>query len=261
MKNGFLVAGILVISLMACKKEEAETLECIPSHLQNGLIAFYPFNNGSLQDETTLGNDLSNATTAVPASDRMGNATCAFGFNNMTSGGEFLTTTQTQFLNALPSFTISLWYQPLDNTRDGGVFESLIARGTGIHCPERRGEWSVALYDCRRAVFGHDNAVWSELISDPFVSCQDEVTAQTDVWHHAVAIKDGNNYALYMNGVLQGQQTGPADCTGAQYTAQDIGDLFVGRDFTGKIDDILIYNRALSFQEVQDLHDVTSCCK
>jgi hypothetical protein len=82
----------------------------------------------------------------------------------------------------------------------------------------------------------------------------------TGTWHHVVAIYDNDHYSIYFNGVEVASASGPANC-GNQYTAQDIGDLFLGKFYTGKIDDVVIYDRALSALEIQALSGLNACCE
>ena len=80
-------------------------------------------------------------------------------------------------------------------------------------------------------------------------------------WHHIVGQKTGTALQVYVDG-------------GSQVTTDNTGtilytlgtDLFIGRhgkggtdyDFNGSIDEVRIYNRALSNQEAQDLYNTTS---
>jgi len=248
-----------VFGIFGCGDDDNLTLDCLPVNLQNGVIAFYPFNDGSLDDESSNSNDLSNSTTAAPSSDRNGNTFCAYEFQNNQTSVEFITTTNTSFLNNLDAFSVSIWYEPLDTNRNVGFFEVLLGRGSDGHCPDRRGEWSVGLFDCRKAVFGHNNSVWARG-SNLTNSCQEEVVALTDQWHHVVATKDGDEYKIYFNGMLNDQDIGNANCTNL-HLAEDIGDLFIGSRYTGKVDDILIYDRALSAAEVTALFELEACCQ
>ncbi|MDF1694961.1 MAG: hypothetical protein P1U56_03980 [Saprospiraceae bacterium] len=257
LKNALFLTTILFI--VGCGDDE-RNLECLPSNLQSGIIAAYTFNGGSLTDDSSNSNDLVNTTSANAATDRNGNQKCAFQFDNRTTNAEFLTTTNTTFLNNLDDFSISIWYQPIDNTRDGGIYEVLLGRGEEGRCPDRRGEWSVGLYDCRRAVFGHDNSVWAKTVTGFSDGCQGEVEELTDKWHHVVAIKKGDTYTLYFNGNLDDTVNGDANC-GNPYSAQDIGDLFVGSNYTGKVDDIIIYDRVLTQVEVTTLFELEPCCE
>lgn len=261
MKLKILVLSFFSICLFSCGDDDAPnfTVDCLPANLQTGVIAFYPFNGGSLADESGNSNDLSNPTTAASTTDRNGNADCAYEFDNMQTAEEFLTTASSNFLDGLSEFSISLWYQPIDTTRDGGSYEVLLGRGDEARCPDRRGEWSVGLYDCRRAVFGHNNSVWANRISNPF-GCQEEINGLTGNWHHVVAVLNGDEYKIYFNGNLENSATGNANCS-PLHLAEDIGDLFLGNNYTGKIDDVLICDRKISQQEISELFVNEPCCQ
>lgn len=255
---------VIFIGISACKDRnthQGNSVSCLPAGLQNGLIAAYSFSNGSLLDVTGAGNNLTKTGPATPAADRDGNASCAYQFVNTASTPSFLSTSQTGFLNGMSDFSVSIWYKPL-GPRSGGDFEVLLGRGNQGHCPDRLGEWSVGLYDCRRAVFGHENSVWADFTT-PYSDnrCQDEMDNLENKWQHAIAVKQGNNFKIYFNGVLQETAVGVANCGNNTYTAQDTGDLFIGNRFNGLIDDVLLYERALTDQEVSTLFTLEPCCE
>ncbi|MFK7775254.1 MAG: LamG domain-containing protein [Saprospiraceae bacterium] len=260
MRKVFLL--ILAIGIFSCGDDnEVFQIDCLSTNLQSDVIAFYPFNNGSLADQSANGNNLSNSTTAIPTSDRNGNTTCAYQFDNSPGNDEFLTTTTTNFLDGLNEFSISIWYQPMDLNRDGGDFEVLLSRGDGTSCPNKNGEWSVSLYDCRRAVFGHDNSVWAEVETDiSSTGCQGEVVELTDKWHHVVAVKNNDEYKIYFNGNLNETATGDANCSNFN-AAIDLGNLFIGKRYLGKIDDVIIFNREVTSSEVTELYELDGCCQ
>jgi hypothetical protein len=254
---------VLLLMLVACEEEgEVEKMiPCIPSGLSEHVLAFYPFSNGSLDDISGDNHNLSNTTTARSTTDRAGNADCAYEFVNLPTSSEFLTTTQTAFLNGLDEFSISLWYQPKDSSNNLGRYESLVNRDLGLSCPDRNGQWSLGLYDCRKAVFGRTNSVWDKnlVISD----CEEEFLNRTGQWFHVVATfkQDGVEMKLYRNRTLQETSTGAAACSSGTPTYQDMGDLFVGKDFTGKIDDVILFKKALSQQDVDALYAMDACCE
>lgn len=255
----FFISTLLVLSSCVNKQVE-KSIPCIPDDLVTDIIAFYPFANGSLNDLSGNGHDLSNTTTANVSSDRNGNPNCAFLFQNLSGSDEFLTTANVSFLDNLDAFSISLWYQPLDTTRESGDFEILIGRGIGLSCPDRSGQWSVALYDCRKAVFGRTNSVWDKSISN--FDCQQEINARTDSWHHLVATynQQGEVMVLYRDGILQNYSTGISNCGSNVPSVQNIGDLFIGKNYTGKIDDLIIFKKMLNQAEVNQLLTMGTCC-
>ena len=258
---------ILCIALLifSCSDDDAPIpniveAACLTNTLGNSIIAFYPFNGGALTDESGDNHNLLNTTNASSTSDRNGNPNCAYKFDNSQTAAEFLTTSNSDFLNGLNEFSISVWYQPMDSTIIGVTTHGIFSRGNEGRCPNRIGEWSMSLFDCRRAVFGHDNSVWAFPVTNFVNGCDGEAEELVDKWHHVVGIKNGNEYKIYFNGVLNETDTDDANCNNFQ-PAQDLGDVFVGFKFTGKIDDIIIYDREILQSEVTELFELESCCQ
>jgi alpha-glucosidase (family GH31 glycosyl hydrolase) len=80
-------------------------------------------------------------------------------------------------------------------------------------------------------------------------------------WHHVVGMRDGTALRVYVDGVLDGTKTIPAgyDLSGTSQHNACIGAIWHHEDdiphkyFAGLIDDILIYNRALTQKEIQGM--------
>ncbi len=256
--------------LSACEDDDivlpdVHDLPCVPATMHSNVIAFYPFTNGSLADFSGHGHDLTNPTAAAPAADRDGNASCAYEFDGRLTQDEFLTTTDTDFLNGLDGFTISLWYQPMDSSLNNGVFETLVARDDQGVCPDKSGQWSVGLYDCRRGVFGHQSSVWDKTLGDFGAghTCEEEVNLRTGNWQFMTATFDkaSDEIKIYRNAALQMTAVGAAICASQPVTVEDIGDLFLGKGYTGRLDDVLILNVALDPLKVADLYNMEPCCE
>ncbi|HAG83727.1 MAG TPA: hypothetical protein DCL61_21905, partial [Cyanobacteria bacterium UBA12227] len=87
------------------------------------------------------------------------------------------------------------------------------------------------------------------------------VTVNDEQFHHIAFLKEGSNISLYIDGILQG--TGQDTATGI---TQNGSPLFLGRRganntefdtfFTGSIDEVAIYNSALSPSAIADQYDV-----
>lgn len=244
----------------SCKDEDLPISfesECYPPNLEEGVIASYDFSNGSLENGTSFKADLTPNQGPVPTSDRFGNPNCAYAFD-YNPQFQSLSTSNTSFLNGLKEFSISMWYQALDSTSNGSSMEVLISRNESQEDCHRVGEWSIGLHECRRAVFAHNTTVWEDTELPPG-GCHELVNMLTGSWYHVVAVYNNGNCKIYKNGVLQDPTAGPGTCQDLP-PGEDVGDLFLGYRFTGKMDDILIYNREISAGEVAELYGLQPCC-
>jgi hypothetical protein len=78
-------------------------------------------------------------------------------------------------------------------------------------------------------------------------------------WHHIVATYDGTLLSLYIDGSLTTTQTGGSPLVSSQ-SPLSIGNLAGGSGFAnGLINDVQIYNRALSSGEIQSLYGTFFC--
>lgn len=221
--------------------------------LTAGLLAYYPFGDGSINDYSGNGHHLTNITTAHPTADRNGNVNCAYNFTK--ANNEFLAQISPAFLDNITHapFSIALWYQPL-GTRPIGDYELLLGRDVGLHCPETFGQWSVGLLDCRKAFVGFDmKSVWQ---TSTVPDCNTLLSNISNNWHHLAFVYDGTTSNLYVDGILYNNVHGPCGSLSA-----NIGNLFLGKKYTGDLDDIFIYNRALSTTEINQIFTLgSSCC-
>jgi hypothetical protein len=72
-------------------------------------------------------------------------------------------------------------------------------------------------------------------------------------WWHRVNTSDGKIIRLYQNGVLV--RSGPAPCPGPNFADFRIGTVYVYYTFAGLIDEVRIYNRALTQTEIKANYD------
>ncbi len=259
----FVIIGLI----LSCNNDDDNSPEpdpeqsCLPANLQNDVIVFYPFSGGSINDFSGNGYDLTNPTSAMSGQDRAGNANCAFFFD--AANGDFLTYANPVFINGFDNqpFSVSLWFKT-EGTRSGGDYEQLIGRSTGLHCPDTYGEWSLGLYDCRNSVFGiNDYSLWGDGIANPYgdTSCINDPSK--NVWHHLVVTSDGTagGTNMFIDG-LQTTQTPGTGCGNPQGT-NDVGDLFLGKEYTGFLDDVMLFNRMLTQAEINQLFELNPCCQ
>ena len=109
------------------------------------------------------------------------------------------------------------------------------------------------------AIYQNTSAPYNKLLSFVYTSVGGlhSVTGSTQLstatWYHVALTYDGSNVRLYVNGVQDGSTAATGTITastadllfGSQYTS-------AGGKFTGTLDDVRIYNRALTSSEILD---------
>jgi hypothetical protein len=246
--------GIVILLVLAtgCNKSNKPTgikgIICLPDSLQNGVLAFYPFSNGSLNDYSGNNYNLTNPTTANSGADRAGNPNCAFSF--VDANANFLKYTNPAFLDDIQSgpLSISIWY---NSATEGARLMS--RNNNSANCHGGTGEWSLGLWDNNWPVFTINSYRILGFTPIPNV-------VQINEWHHLVVTSNITDLKVFQDGVLM-ESFENINCSSGAGTSQNIGDLYLGEHFTGKLDDIIIYNRILSQAEITQLYNLPACCE
>ena len=233
----------LALLTLICTSAHAQ----LPSYLPaDGLVGWWPF-NGNANDESGNGND-GVVNGAVLASDRNGVENAAYDFNgnsNVTINNEF-------FNNGSAEYTMSLW------VRIGSINSSNTFLNTIPHCGASVGYSYLGnnRFYHYKGVDPISNSVpcWTIFNQDLF-NYQLSIVSQ---WVMISVSKVSNVYRYYVNGQLDKEATttiSPVD----GYCRMIFGAIDGGSEgLTGKLDDIAIYNRALTPQEIQNLYTGTT---
>ena len=198
------------------------------------LVASYPFNNDGA-DITAYAN-AATLTNATLATDRFGKVNKALAVNN----------SQVKAANSVqlnsPNTTISFWVKVNALPASGEVY--LLSNGGW---QER---WKISLPNHGKPVFSTKNATGSNVDMD-----SDSVPLPVGQWRHIVATHDGTSNKIYINGLLK-KSVAASGALGT--TTKPLG---IGYDpidssgfFNGSLDDIQIYNVALTDAEVAALY-------
>ncbi len=222
-------------------------------NLSQGLMAYYPF-SGNANDSSGNGNNPS-FNNATLTEDRFGDANQAYEFNGFNT---YIQVPNSTTLNTGNKLSISLWVKVNGFYQGACTGNYLLSKGIASSSPN--------LYD---AVFG--NAPYGVYKSINFCSTPLDTNHQsfygaavgnynfltpnikTGKWYHLAYVYDGSRSLLYVNSVLVDQGPAPSSFTNAS-------DLIFGKYPTdvywlkGSLDEIRLYNRALSFTEVNTLY-------
>lgn len=253
---------LLLLSILAISCEKDVMIDCIPDNLDNSVMAFYSFSGGSLKDQSGNQRDLTNVNGVLFDEDRFGNPNCAVRFKNTLNQELF---TDGRFTNNFhnKSFSISLWYNP-DTAFEN--YELLIGRSDSdkFACPSKYGEWSIGLHDCRRAVasinknsaWAQIDTVWSNENILGHLKCGIERENNTNIWKHVVFTFKDRRISIFINGILHNTKTGD----GCGLNSENIGDVILGRNYSGFIDDVALFKKELNENEVLQLFNTEPCC-
>ena len=217
---------------------------------ENGLVSYYPFNNGSINDESGNSNHSVN-NGATLTTDRKGVANAAYDFNGTNA---WLNTSLVQ--SNLTGYTISAWVKPNFTNNQ----EYVILQNRGTTPGSGRSLTLHYQYSTNRWGFAVDG--------DALYTGAQAPSTNTTEWIHVVGVWssggastfNANQFKVYLNGVLLSAVAINGNSATIPNTGS--GTVAIGRHeawgsyFKGKLDDIRIYNRALSDTEVQSIYIV-----
>ena len=212
----------------------------VPNYVPtNGLVGWWGF-NGNANDESGNGNN-GTVNGANLTDDHLGNLNSAYVFNG---NSDFIALPYSSLWEfGLNDFTVAGWFLSLDGTND-----NIIRFDNGLS-PSSLWGMRVKNANMNFICTGGGNA-YSPLASN---------TVSTGVWHHSVMIRTPNALLMYLDGNLIHTEITPTianiQSNGTYYPS--IGRLgsYNAEYFEGNIDDIGIWNRALTECEIQDLYN------
>ena len=230
---------ILLLIAVATLGLTTATMAQVPSYVPtNGLVGFWPF-NGNANDESGNGNNGS-VNGASLTFDRFGNTSTAYSFDGINN---FIQVNNAAIFNIVNGHSISVWYKP-NSIHQAVIIEKFNpTNGPGDGGPQ------LVLRSNQLVDFSifHNN-------TGNFV--YSNIPSTNQLWHHIVATWNGNLIRLYQNGLL-------TDSIPLSVTLNQCNEpMMIGKrsfqndlHFDGVIDDIGMWNRALTQQEIIDLYN------
>lgn len=208
--------------------------QTVPSYVpSSGLVSYWGFGN-TTNDYTTNSNNGTIVGSSGFVADRFGNVNSAFGF---VANTDIVCTTNS--FNNIQVFSISLWFK---TSNSGFVFGS--NNGQCTH----GGMWDRYVY-----IKPNGNAEFY-VFSGTQQYCTATGNYNDNLWHNAVAVLSPAGMKLYIDGVLSGQNN--ATTSAQNYVGYwRMGGLQSGgiNTLIGNVDDIGLWNRALTQDEITNL--------
>ena len=251
MKTRKLLTAVIAILAFAVTNIQAQTL---PSYVPtNGLVGYWGF-NGNANDQSGNGNN-GTVNGATLTTDRFGNANSAYSFDGFSN---FVRIYNSSTLNN-PTISISGWF----NTNNLSYDDYLGAKGivgkwwqTPSVCEDNYNAYLVYLNKPTNQDNTFLGGATSFYAGNVFYA---NTIININNWYHFVFIHDSaSGGKLYINGNLVNSN----NYSGA--ICNSLNNVIIGSDvengnfyrfFDGKIDDVAIYNRALTQSEITQLYN------
>lgn len=211
------------------------------SKVQSGqLIAFYPF-DGNANDSSGFGHNGA-INGVVPVNDRLGRANGAFLFDGASS---WVRVPNDSGLNFRQAMSINFWM------KIGAFFER---EQYPISHGNWQNRWKVSISNKRLRW-----TVKTTASSNP-KDLDSETQLVTDSLYNVTALYDGADMEIYLNGALDAftRWSGTILPTSIDLTIGQALPNENNYNFKGVLDDIRIYNYALSVQQIANLFDLTT---
>lgn len=203
----------------------------IPNYVPtSGLVAYYPL-DGNGNDLVGTGNNLTNYG-AVATTDRNGNAGAAMSFNG--SSQYLLNSTPGMTFSPGNAFSVSIWYYKASALGGVAIMFGNTTGGNFI--------WNMQS-STSQTQFGvnKQQSAWFWA----------QTNFNTGVWEHYVGVYEANGaMTLYKNGQVAGTNTYTHTAAISVTQPLNVGRGISGNYFNGSLDEIAIYNRALTTAEV-----------
>lgn len=239
--------------LVATQTINAQIPNYVPT---NGLIGWWGFNGNANDSSQNANNGKVNGATLT--TDRFGNINSAYNFNGVNSTIDILNSDSQLIYGLQQAVTVSMWVLRNDNS-DG----DLMSKGCHSTNAEYGNKYFAYGFDNNNTLnFSLYNSSTVEAVKSPnnFFNIGN--------WYHLTIVRD-TNIKCYINGI--DVTTNPNNngwnidynsilnntslTIGARNFKDDLGNKSYTNYFNGKIDDIAIFNRALTQNEINNLYN------
>jgi formylglycine-generating enzyme required for sulfatase activity len=214
--------------------------------LSVGLVAHYPF-EGNAKDESGYKKD-GVVKGAVLTTDQFGSQENAYEFNGTNSAIEV---PDSESIRPQKQITVSAWVN-IDNLQP---YKRILTKGVNIN--DSYGSYQLITGSNLNDHF-HDEPLFTIQTTNGYRVPNPERGQPVQKWIHVCGTYDGQKTKLFYGGQLVAEVQSSGDL---RYDSNPLvigRDLFWNTSFDGKIDEVRIYNRALTAAEVSQLYSEES---
>ncbi len=225
------------------------------SILDSGLVAYYPFTGNA--GDSSINNNNTSFNNATLTADRFGNANNAYYFNG---NGNYMLVPNHPTLNFYKTMSLCVWMKPMGYYQGLCYNNVILSKAITDNSWGNQGNYSLRFADYVNGCNTLRDSTKEYLYGPDGGVCLNK-NIQTNRWYFVVFTTDGTTCKTFINGKLSHIGAHPSGLT---FTNQY--DLRIGMFgdtmnypyyFKGVLDDIRIYKRSLSDNEVDMLYNVS----
>jgi len=158
--------------------------------------------------------------------------------------GDFISVPDASGLDFLPEFTLSVWFKTLTTGIDRGLMNKL----NGFDCTNNN--FLLYINTADKVRICTQNNPKNEALTTTLI--------EANRWYHVVATANATNLTIYLDGILE-------DIGNKQNATTNTDDILTigsvsttAQFFNGTLDEVLIFNRSLSAQEISALYNAST---
>ncbi|MDB5181882.1 MAG: 5-Nucleotidase domain protein [Candidatus Saccharibacteria bacterium] len=223
----------------------APTTTAVSGNISQGLVGYWPF-SGNAKDATPYSGNGTLVNAPALTADRKGRLSSAYNF--VYGSSQEIAIPDSPALSPTGALTLSAWFKgSVANTSyaTSGALAGLVVKDIGGSTAQNPIYGFTVTSGTLNFVANNSSNVQASISSSGLID---------NTWYHAVGTFDGTNIRLYVNGQFKSSAT-------QTNLDNSTGPLRIGRQksgfdrfFNGDIDDVRVYDRALSLAEVQALY-------
>ena len=210
-----------------------------PKTVMDGLVGYWTLNEKGNTAYDLSGNNNDGTIHGATLTNGVSGGALSFDGN-----GDYVDCGSDSSLNITDEITIEAWVK-LNGWPPANDYANIVGK-TGGSGGNNDFSYMIYVVESSHSIRPHVRE------SDGNIIWFDSTSINLNTWYHIVQVADGNNLRLYINGVEDSNSLKPYDGTiksidGNVYIAHDTREEY----FNGTIDEIRIYNRALTLAEIQ----------
>jgi hypothetical protein len=226
--------------------------EILNNYLGDGLVGEYLF-NGQAEDTSPDFNNNGSIFGATLTTDRRNNLNAAYNFDGINDYISISDNDATDFI-ASQNFSISLWVSvKFPQSEPANTIFDILRKWSG----DAQGyPYSISFLNENATEQNKFLIVRYDGSGCGNVPTQYSSAIDSEAWHHIVMVKQGSVIYQYVDNIKVSETPDNTSCSTTNNSHITIGSRGqLVRFFSGKIDDIRFYNRAISLAEIQNLFE------